>query len=184
MHVLMKHCKIEQIHRLAYIYNINTTISRESTEKLITEHWEKDGMGECPICFDKIQPNACIITKCSHLFCDKCLLLHLKQSSSCPICRVWCSYSVTMSQIIVYGLNENLIRELTAPNQRNYVNNVLASIIIMSVTTIVIAIVFISITVMKNVVLYVLLHLVYNIIHMIHSLMNYKIDIIWNILST
>ena len=40
---------------------------------------------ECPICLTDIQ-NAAILD-CSHVFCIDCLLYHLTQNMTCPLCR-------------------------------------------------------------------------------------------------
>lgn len=40
---------------------------------------------ECPICLTEIQTTA--ILDCSHVFCKECLLQHLTQKITCPLCR-------------------------------------------------------------------------------------------------
>jgi hypothetical protein len=42
---------------------------------------------ECPICYEKIQKNNYIVTKCNHTFCNDCLFKSLSSNSCCPICR-------------------------------------------------------------------------------------------------
>ncbi|MBM3931312.1 MAG: hypothetical protein FJ336_08590, partial [Sphingomonadales bacterium] len=41
---------------------------------------------ECPICMDVIQ-NECLVTKCGHKYCGKCINQWLEENSSCPYCR-------------------------------------------------------------------------------------------------
>lgn len=48
---------------------------------------EKEEIKECPICYDSIEKNNYIVTKCNHIFCNDCLFKSLKKQSCCPICR-------------------------------------------------------------------------------------------------
>ena len=43
---------------------------------------------ECPICYETFTPyRVPVFTQCMHAFCSHCLILHLKSSKRCPICR-------------------------------------------------------------------------------------------------
>jgi len=41
---------------------------------------------ECPICRDTILTE-CLVTKCGHKYCDKCINQWLENNSACPYCR-------------------------------------------------------------------------------------------------
>jgi len=41
---------------------------------------------KCPICLDIIL-RECIVTKCGHKYCDKCINQWLYNNNSCPYCR-------------------------------------------------------------------------------------------------
>ena len=47
---------------------------------------------ECPICYDAVKPNEYIVTRCCHLFCQKCIVLHMVigKNKFCPYCRTKC----------------------------------------------------------------------------------------------
>lgn len=40
---------------------------------------------ECPVCFDVIKYK--ITTVCKHVFCDSCIMKHMRRKHDCPICR-------------------------------------------------------------------------------------------------
>lgn len=42
----------------------------------------------CSICTHSVATGKVVITKCSHLFHEQCILKWLKKSSICPICRI------------------------------------------------------------------------------------------------
>jgi hypothetical protein len=42
---------------------------------------------ECPICYEKIQKYGFCITKCNHQFCMDCMMNHIQNNQSCPLCR-------------------------------------------------------------------------------------------------
>jgi len=41
---------------------------------------------QCPICMDTILIE-CLVTKCGHKYCDKCINKWLENNSACPYCR-------------------------------------------------------------------------------------------------
>ena len=41
---------------------------------------------QCSICMDIIQ-SECMVTKCGHKYCEKCIIQWLENNSSCPYCR-------------------------------------------------------------------------------------------------
>ena len=43
---------------------------------------------ECAICFDSLQMETVVITRCKHAFCNKCIFKYVfSHSKRCPICR-------------------------------------------------------------------------------------------------
>lgn len=63
---------------------------------------------DCVICFEKIKNH--VITKCNHLFCDTCLITHLKENNTCPLCREICDYENIINQIV--NKRHHLIMEI------------------------------------------------------------------------
>jgi len=64
------------------LLSLGITLPNTLTKELIHE-------GEtlqCPICMDIIQ-NECLLTKCGHKYCEKCIIQWLEKNSSCPYCR-------------------------------------------------------------------------------------------------
>ena len=64
----------------------------------IKKYLEKQEI-ECAICLESIKYNTIIATPCAHLFCDSCLIRHIKNSEKCPICRVSCPYTYVVDHI-------------------------------------------------------------------------------------
>ena len=42
---------------------------------------------KCPICYEKIQKYGFCITNCKHQFCMDCMMKHIQNNQSCPLCR-------------------------------------------------------------------------------------------------
>ena len=51
------------------------------------DHVVKDDYEDCPICFHPIGGKDFVITKCGHTFCMKCIIIHLRNSTKCPMCQ-------------------------------------------------------------------------------------------------
>ncbi|KAK9869990.1 hypothetical protein WA026_006089 [Henosepilachna vigintioctopunctata] len=63
--------------------------SNENTSELTkspTNEREK-GLGECPICYDKLAQKQVMSTQCGHLFCKDCIERIVKTVKKCPTCR-------------------------------------------------------------------------------------------------
>lgn len=69
-------------------------------------YWSNHAFDNCPICLDRIPLQSIIVSPCCHLFCDTCLITHLRINETCPVCRTPCSYIDMISQIS----HERLIR--------------------------------------------------------------------------
>lgn len=90
-----------QINTLAFnntkILHIPITISKHITEHIHNER--KQSINEtsytpCTICLESINPNECVVTDCSHIFCIECITLHIVNRPSnlfnkhnCAMCR-------------------------------------------------------------------------------------------------
>ena len=74
---------------------------------------------ECPICLTEIQTSATL--DCSHVFCKDCLLQHLAQKITCPLCRspsktYRCEYMIYDIMIpIPISIQQMLIEEIMLP---------------------------------------------------------------------
>ena len=75
---------------------------------------------ECPICLEQIKYHSIISTRCVHLFCDGCLLAHVKITESCPICRMECSYLYVCANISIDRMK--LIHEILRQTYKQEVN--------------------------------------------------------------
>ena len=75
---------------------------------------------ECPICLEQIKYHSIISTRCAHLFCDGCLLTHVKIKESCPICRMECSYLYVCGNISSDRIK--LIHEILRQTYKEEVN--------------------------------------------------------------
>ena len=62
-------------------------VKSEVKKYCLSLNHEKEKIKECPICYDTIEKNNYIVTKCNHIFCNDCLFKSLKKQSCCPICR-------------------------------------------------------------------------------------------------
>ena len=72
---------------------LSATKAKEMLAKLTEILTGNDGveaMKVCSICYDDVQENnACLLSTCSHVFCETCLHTWLEtDNNSCPMCRV------------------------------------------------------------------------------------------------
>lgn len=42
---------------------------------------------ECPICVEYYVDKAPVSTKCGHIYCEACLVAHLRNDRCCPVCK-------------------------------------------------------------------------------------------------
>jgi len=70
----------------------------KAMKEAIRTYW-KTHKEECAICLEPISFAHCSVTPCTHLFCDSCLIPHLSQKESCPLCRHPCSYIDILTQV-------------------------------------------------------------------------------------
>lgn len=94
---------IQQLMHLIQRYDVkpyykNPQKRGKAMKKAIRSHWKKHPE-ECPICFEPISFAHCSMTPCTHFFCDRCLIPHLSQKETCPLCRHPCSYIDMLTQI-------------------------------------------------------------------------------------
>lgn len=85
-----------------YELDPKNTIAKKARQIMTTpiaHHIKTNGLGECPICFEPTHYNTAVITPCTHIFCDICLLHHLHKNYKCPMCRTPIEYLDIMSQI-------------------------------------------------------------------------------------
>jgi hypothetical protein len=62
---------------------------------------EEQKSEDCSICLQKM--NDYVITVCNHVFCDSCLIQHLLNDQTCPLCRKDCNPEDIISQIMSYN---------------------------------------------------------------------------------
>lgn len=100
---------------IANILNKNLHKKREFMTTILLTYMEINGIGECPICFETNNFDIAVATPCVHIFCDICLLTHLKQDHRCPMCRE----SVEYLEIIRQVSNERLRKILYVKPESN-----------------------------------------------------------------
>jgi hypothetical protein len=71
---------------------------------------------ECPICLRRIKYK--IETNCMHTFCDICIVKHLMNKNTCPMCRTKCDYEYVTTQIRVKR-QKYLMKKLLPPVTSN-----------------------------------------------------------------
>lgn len=77
MVIQKKNNKLGNVHKCSRVTRCTISENRECDEE----------ENNCPICYDKIENNNYIVTKCNHTFCNDCLFKSLKNGSKCPLCR-------------------------------------------------------------------------------------------------
>lgn len=61
--------------------------------------WSNNPVEDCAICLEQNSFDRVVITPCSHLFCDTCLISYIRNNESCPLCRNYCSYIDIISKL-------------------------------------------------------------------------------------
>jgi len=85
-------------------------------------------LDNCSTCFKEITKKNKFTTKCNHVFCLECMLIHFQQENKCPLCRIkllpnkkYCRNSRESFEILIYGYsrvfdNIRLISEIFSYN--------------------------------------------------------------------
>ena len=107
--IFLNRLKISQLQKLIDRYQIRVVYishyrKRNVMEKALTKYIKENGIGDCPICFEPNQYMIAVATPCTHIFCDKCLIEHLKKNHMCPMCREPLDLLFIMNQISVYRI--------------------------------------------------------------------------------
>ena len=72
--------------------------------RALKKYWHKNPPEECTICLESVDFSKAVATPCGHIFCDTCLIPHIRRKESCPNCREHCSYTSILSQLSSYRL--------------------------------------------------------------------------------
>ena len=107
--IFLNRLKISQLQKLIdrhelKMIHISNYRKRNDMEKTLSKYIKTNGIGECPICFEKNKCMIAVTTPCAHIFCDSCLITHLKKNHMCPMCREPVDLLFIMNQISVYRL--------------------------------------------------------------------------------
>lgn len=107
--IFLNRLKIGQLQKLIDRYQIRMVYiphlrKRTVMEKALIKYIKENGIGECPICFEPNRYMIAVTTLCAHIFCDKCLIEHLKKNHMCPMCRDPIDLLFIMNQISVYRM--------------------------------------------------------------------------------
>ncbi len=76
----------------------------EVMSRVLTSYWKHNPLEECSICLEPGNFDIAVATPCGHVFCDACLIPHIRRKETCPNCREQCSYSSILSQISIHRL--------------------------------------------------------------------------------
>ena len=84
--------KISQLKKLVDRYSLQPPYrsrwrKRDVIIYTLAKYMKTNGIGECPICFESNTYETVVITNCTHIYCDMCLIQHLEQNYTCPMCR-------------------------------------------------------------------------------------------------
>lgn len=85
------------LRQLARKYRVKYTTKKKTIPRLqaiadeltlLEKRARIDANDECAICFDSLQMETIVITRCKHAFCNKCIFKYVfSHSKRCPICR-------------------------------------------------------------------------------------------------
>ena len=123
--MLLNNLKMKHMLTLINRYNINPIYlnpqnRKKAIKKILEKYWKKNPE-KCVICFEFISMNNGMITPCSHIFCDICLVKQIHNNETCPLCRKSVSYIDIISQLpkeSYYTMNI-----IHIPNERNVQRN-------------------------------------------------------------
>jgi len=105
--VFLNRLKISQMQKLIDRYQLSIVHimsfrKRNDMEKTLKKYMKTNGIGECPICFEPNKYMIAVATPCAHIFCDKCLIEHLKKNHMCPMCRDSVDLTFIMDQLSIH----------------------------------------------------------------------------------
>lgn len=103
----IRNLSIQQLIKLSQRYDLKPKYKNprkrvSALRRCLRDYWRINPIGECSICWEQIRPNELFVTPCAHLFCNKCLLPHIRQCEKCPICRSDCSYTHLLKKMILF----------------------------------------------------------------------------------
>lgn len=103
----IRNLSIQQLIKLSQRYDLKPKYKNprkrvSALRRCLRNYWRINPIGECSICWEEIRPNELFVTPCAHLFCNKCLLPHIRQCEQCPICRADCSYTYLLKKMILF----------------------------------------------------------------------------------
>lgn len=90
-------------YKLVVKYN-NPQRRYDVMSRALSTYWKHNPLEECSICLEPGNFDIAVATPCGHIFCDACLIPHVRRKETCPNCREACSYSSILSQISVHRL--------------------------------------------------------------------------------
>jgi len=88
-----------QRYDLEPMYNNPQNRKREIIYE-IRKYWGNNAV-ECAICYEPLDFNTVVATPCTHLFCDICVIPHIRKTDSCPLCRTYCTYNFILDKIYI-----------------------------------------------------------------------------------
>jgi len=75
-------------------------------KQLVLSNYEE----ECPICLNMTDNECYFITKCTHIFCQECILRHILSNNNdfCPLCRD----KIESTDIIIDSISEKILERI------------------------------------------------------------------------
>lgn len=98
-----------QYHNPQHRYDVMT--------RTLKSYWKNNPLEDCSICLESGNFDIAVATPCGHVFCDACLIPHIRRKETCPNCREQCTYLSILSQISIHRLAK-LRSVCTEPIQR------------------------------------------------------------------
>jgi hypothetical protein len=104
MHEFINRLTTSQLLELLNRYGLkaqyrNPQRRRPALMRTLRAFWVNSPLEDCAICLEQNSVDRMVITPCSHLFCDTCLLPYVQTKESCPMCRSHCCYIRIISQL-------------------------------------------------------------------------------------
>jgi hypothetical protein len=85
------HCLLEKKARIAALRAVQRNVFAAKTVVIESNLFDEtnDEEAECPICLNSYNISKTFKTNCNHVFCNVCMISHLKHDvhCKCPICR-------------------------------------------------------------------------------------------------
>ena len=116
--------RLKVYHMVSFIKRFNLDVKYNNPQRrydvmkrALKSYWKNNPLEECSVCLEPGNFDIAVATPCGHVFCDACLIPHIRRKETCPNCREQCTYLSILSQISIHRLAK-LRMVCTEPIQR------------------------------------------------------------------